>query len=133
MEPMSGAYWAKNLTGLFLDDILSAKRTPPGFVEVRPGGSIIWICFHRIGGDQVTAEKYRVSDAGNAVWVPGDSWFSSVYHPKDYDGRCRQGKGLRERVVNLITAGGFRLKRENVKYSRTAEGNDYASKYVRIS
>lgn len=131
MEPMLGAYWTKKLASLFLDDILTAKRIPPGSVNVRPWGKEVLICFMRIGNED-SAERYRVNERGNTIWVPGDSWFSCHYHPKDYDGHAKQGKDLRARVVTMILAHDFKLKRENVRASPTDElCTDYFSEYMR--
>lgn len=130
MEPSFGLFWARRLTDLFLEDMLIAKRTPPGLVDVRPQGENILICFHRISDDIHTAEKYRVNEPGTTIWVPGDTFFLCTYHPKDYEGHARDGKDLRERVATMIMAHGFKLKRENVKY-RLGSDTDYVSEYVR--
>ena len=131
MDAMLGLYWAKRLTDLFLEDIIVAKRTPPGSIDVRPWGDEILIHFRRLGSDD-TAEKYRISREGSTIWVPGDSWFPHVYHPKDHDGHCRQGKDLRGRVATMLMANDFRLKRENVKSHPEDELDiDYFSEYVR--
>jgi len=128
-------YWTRKLVHLFLDEMVNSESTPKPSLEVRLREGTTLISFHRLpsAGDLYNAENYRVDNTGEAIWVPGDSFFPPHYGPHDLSGWTKQGMEMRGRVVTMLKENNFERAKENVMHLAPISDADYVTLYTRKS